>query len=1247
MRLPANIYLLLFVAFFLGFLTFPALATTYYVDINSINPTPPYTNWSTASTDIQSAINQSTNGDLVLVADGTYSTGTTNANGDGNRIFLNQAITVESVNGPATTIIRGQSYADNLARGACLAAGASLIGFTVTAGDSPNGGGGVYCQSSSCVLSNCVVTGNTELINGGGGVWGGTLYNCTINNNSGGERGGGVSSATLFNCTIGGNTAAGTEVLPGYGGGVEGCTCFNCILSGNTAENFGGGEYDSTLNNCLVTGNYCFDGPGGGAEGGTLNNCTVSGNTAISWPGGGVDGSTANNTISYGNNPDDIDASTVNFCCATSLSGGSGNINANPDFESDSYQLQYDSPCIGAGNTNYVTTATDLNGNPRIVNGTVDMGAYEFQPQTITIITEPLSQTIPGGQSVSFTISAACEEALTYQWQFDGTNIAGAGGTNLMLTDIQSSNAGTYDVIISDSQLSVTSSSAGLVIIYPPPVIVQEPTNLVVSPGSNAFFSANAISYYPITFQWQFDGTNLSDGEQITGSTNSVLNISDAQPANIGQYQVIVANDYGSVTSTVAILNVGPYTRYVNLNNPTPAYPYLSWNTAATDIQTAINACLPGDQVVVTDGVYQSSGYLAPDKALTCVVVTNALTLQSVNGENATFINGSNAMRCLYLGNGSTLTGFTLINGTNWPSAGNSANGGGVYCQSTNVLLADCLIMSNSAAFGGGVYSGTLINCTLTGNRCAVLYGGYFGYGGGAYGSVLNNCLLNYNVATNYGGGANICTLNNCFLNNNSANNGGGAANSTLINCIVSNNVAHPIGISFENQGMGGGAYDCTTLNCLIISNSALYYLLPESSGGGAYNGMYGEVVSNCVFQGNWAAVGGGVLGGPTPIVNCVFIGNGAIAGGGANSANLIGCTFNGNWATNGGGADNPVGSTSYVITNCTFTGNLATNYGGGYYGNEYIYNCLFNGNIAFKGGGGVSGGSVEVADSIFEFNSSPAGGAAYEAFLNNCLIVSNNASSIGGGSQYAFLNSCTVVGNSSGGTGGGVSGASPINNCIIYYNTAVSGGSNTLNIVMNNCCTTPDSTSSGNNIITNAPLFMDASAGNFHLQSNSPCINSGNNAYASGSTDLDGNPRIVGGTVDIGCYEYQSPVSMVSYAWLEQYGLPITTNTDTSDPNGTGFDVYQDWIAGLNPTNPASVLVMLPVTTTNTTSGITVTWQSVSGILYNLQRSTNLAAQPPFSTIQANITGQAGTTSYKDTSATNGIPYFYRVGVP
>jgi hypothetical protein len=196
----------------------------------------------------------------------------------------------------------------------------------------------------------------------------------------------------------------------------------------------------------------------------------------------------------------------------------------------------------------------------------------------------------------------------------------------------------------------------------------------------------------------------------------------------------------------------------------------------------------------------------------------------------------------------------------------------------------------------------------------------------------------------------------------------------------------------------------------------------------------------------------------------------------------------------------------------------------------------------------------------------------------------------------------------------------------------------------VSNNCISPQFRPAANGNITNDPMFMNLSGGDFHLQANSPCINSGRNSLVTSTTDLDGNPRIAGGTVDIGAYEYQNPTSIISYAWLQEYALPTDGSADFIDSDGDGMNNWQEWRAGTDPANAASVLRLLPPATN--ASGLTVTWQSVSGVTYYLQRSTNLSAVPAFSTLQTNLVGQVSTTGYTDNTATNGGPFFYRVGL-
>jgi hypothetical protein len=250
--------------------------------------------------------------------------------------------------------------------------------------------------------------------------------------------------------------------------------------------------------------------------------------------------------------------------------------------------------------------------------------------------------------------------------------------------------------------------------------------------------------------------------------------------------------------------------------------------------------------------------------------------------------------------------------------------------------------------------------------------------------------------------------------------------------------------------------------------------------------------------------------------------------------------------------------------------------------------------------------------------------------------LVGNSGGVRGGGDYYSTLSNCTIVGNSAPYASGGM--GSTFYNCIVYHN----GLENWLNSHLE-FCSTPRSTLWYGNI-TNAPLFVNEAAGDFHLQPNSPCINAGKNGYAPSAVDFDGNPRVQGGTVDIGAFEFQAPASVISYAWLQKYGLLTNGSADFIDTDGDHMNNWQEWRAGTDPTNPLSFLQLLrPVVAA---SGVTLTWQSGAGINYFLQCSTNLSTQP-LTAFQTDIIGSVGTTTFTDSTATNvSQPYFYRVGV-
>lgn len=333
------------------------------------------------------------------------------------------------------------------------------------------------------------------------------------------------------------------------------------------------------------------------------------------------------------------------------------------------------------------------------------------------------------------------------------------------------------------------------------------------------------------------------------------------------------------------------------------------------------------------------------------------------------------------------------------------------------------------------------------------------------------------------------------------------------------------------------------------------------------------------------------------------------------------------------------------IISNCVVIGNAAHGPGGGVFQGT-MNNCWLQGNVAnglsADGIGGGGGGAYQstLNNCTIAGNLAFLGGAMYYGVANNCIVTNNVASNHGGGGFASGFRNCTVTGNSAV-TGGGGASESWLFNSIVYYNNSTGGDPDSVASMGTDSCTSGSlgPYSSARNI-TNAPLFV---SGNLRLRSDSPCINSGRNDSAVGPKDFDGNPRIRGGTVDMGAYEFQTPASVISYAWLQRYGLPINGSADYADSDGEGMNNWQEWRSDTVPTNTLSALRML--SPTNTASGLTVRWESVNTRSYWLERANSLSP-PVFSTIASNLPGQTGTTTFIDTNAIGSGPLFYRVGV-
>ncbi len=363
---------------------------------------------------IQAAIDAASDGDIVVVAPGSYV---------GDIDFLGKAITVRSAKGPKKTTIVGQADGPAVSFHTNEGASSVLKGFTVTGGAASFGGGiyvfsaspmiqndvvsadqacyggaGVYLDGGAAVLSGDTVSGNAQEArctsgNGGGGIEvtdtvGAQITHTTVENNAWtGSGPGGVSffqpgTVTMLDSTIEGNSPGGITLFND-----NTATVVQNLITGNPGgpgilvSAPGKSEGPIFTNNTVVAGKnqgaLGVTGVDSGVE--LYNNIFVSGAatqpavtcstassptpphfvTDLAWSGGGQ--------------------AVLGSCVSSFLNHG--NLTANPEFANPSindYQLMPGSPAINAGtNGAPAVPSTDFLGNPRIVGGVIDLGVYE------------------------------------------------------------------------------------------------------------------------------------------------------------------------------------------------------------------------------------------------------------------------------------------------------------------------------------------------------------------------------------------------------------------------------------------------------------------------------------------------------------------------------------------------------------------------------------------------------------------------------------------------------------------------------------------------------------------------------------------------------------------------------------------------------------------------------------------------------------------------------------------------------
>ncbi len=1046
------------------------VAKTNYVALTGSH-TPPFDSWSTAATNLQSAVAAASDGDVVLVAAGYYPLYST--------VSLTNGIVVRSASGPRQTIVDGRNnYRCFYLRHAnALVEGFSVVNGFVSQGTMP-GGGGVWIDGQG-TLRGCIVSGCFADYQGGGVYCsgGGLIESCLVCSNRADYVGGGVSLSTngaLVNATVVRNrTDSG-----GYGGGVA----------------FG--------------------------QGGSATNSIISLNSASA----GTD---------YYAEP----SSKVRFvaCCSPGLTNN-GCLGADPQFvnaTAGDFHLQSTSPCIDIGRTSLAMfAAQDAEAQPRVRNGIVDLGTFEYHSETFrcNILAFPDEGLSPLTSILIAGVDGTNTSITNYVWDLDNdgsVEFRGPGWTQITNTYPEGGNF-TVALMVQNAAGQTASVVRSNGVIVHPSVVYVSPRGGHAPPFGN----------------WINAATNLANAlaEAVDGAAVLVSN---------GTYRV---STHLIVTNGVTIRSVnGPWLTTVDGNYPTTSNRcfFLSHPNAVVDGFTLMNGWADRYNTGVPWPRYDGAAVLIATNGtlLNCILRNNT---SRGNGGGVSLVGGGMIRNCLvvnnyandkgggvYLVNGGTVQNCTVVS-NRWVGISRKSSSSGLvensivffntggnydtslssglftYSCTTPVIAGtgnlsddpqlvapaglDFHLKTNSPCLNKGTNQPWMSGGTdLDGN--ARLVGGTTDLGAYEFGPLVCTFVASTNqgkvsvavqFTANISGSSQTGITYGWDFNNDGTveEQGPGLRQATNTFGIGT----HSVRLRVTNQA--GEVAVFLRENCVTVTGYQTNYVSPSGGHTSPFTSWATAATNlqaavDAAQDDDTVLVGDGYYPVTTPVrvsrrINLVSL-HGAAA-----------TIVDGQRLGRGFHLLAPAVIHGFTITNGLAQGSASPQFCGGGVLLEQggvVENCIIVNNEADQYGGGLYFG---------------AGGSA-----RNCLITGNR-SRVGGGSSGGTLQNCTIIGNTATLDAGGAYSAT-CQNCILYYNTV---GGVTMNYSsLSACtytCTLPLPAGTGN--FTSQPGL--AAVNNPHLVTTSPCINAGNNASAPGSTDLFGNVRIQGTKVDLGCEE-------------------------------------------------------------------------------------------------------------------------------